>query len=299
MCKRKTECTFIHPTLVCEDDLCKITNCNKRHPQACKFMMYFGSCKFGLECKFDHHQIKKMEGINQKFKSLEEMCSNLQKKCDEVVNECEGLRAENNELKKKIGMLDLKLIKNVGEKRRKKDVRDDSQNKKNKLESTKNSEIESMDEYESTADESSIMKVDQDSLFEDMEYKEILVKEVKMTSNLEKMLKEVKHNIKIKKIDETKITLKNIVQVVSENETEMKNVDQHQRNIGSEETNMLKILEVIKNNIKNYENLSKIKFRKVVETEIDTILEELSVIKVSKILNLKGIYDMSIPDEII
>ena len=82
------------------------------------------------------------------------------------------------------------------------------------------------------------------------------------------------------------------------NETEMKNVEQQQRNIGSEETNVLKILEVIKNSIKNFENLAKNKFRKVVETEMNKILEDLSVMKVSKILNLKGIYDYNIEDEI-
>ena len=59
-----------------------------------------------------------------------------------------------------------------------------------------------MDEYESMADESSIMFVDQDSLFEDMEYKEILKKEVKITSNLEKMFEAVKNDLKVKKIDE-------------------------------------------------------------------------------------------------
>ena len=57
-------------------------------------------------------------------------------------------------------------------------------------------------------------------------------------------------------------------------------------------------MEVIKNNIKNFENISRNKFRKVVETETNKILDELSCIKVSKILNLKGIYDYSVQDEI-
>ena len=60
----------------------------------------------------------------------------------------------------------------------------------------------------------------------------------------------------------------------------------------------IKNLEVIKNNIKNFENISRNKFRKVVETETNKILDELSCIKVSKILNLKGIYDYSVQDEI-
>ena len=68
--------------------------------------------------------------------------------------------------------------------------------------STKFSDIESTDEYESMDDESSIMRMDQDSLFEDMQYKEILKKEVKITSNLEKMFEAVKNDLKVKKIDE-------------------------------------------------------------------------------------------------
>jgi len=79
----------------------------------------------------------------------------------------------------------------------------------------------------------------------------------------------------------------------------MKSLEQHHRDIDSEENNLLKTLEEIKNNIKNFENLAKTKFRKVVDTEINKILEDLSVIKVSKILNLKGIYDFSFQDEII
>ena len=62
---------------------------------------------------------------------------------------------------------------------------------------------------------------------------------------------------------------------------------------------MLKTLDDIKNNIKNFEKLTWNKFKKVVESEINAILEDLSDIKVSKILNLQGIYDYSVQDEII
>ena len=55
----------------------------------------------------------------------------------------------------------------------------------------------------------------------------------------------------------------------------------------------------IKNNIKSFEKLTRNKFKKVVESEINAILEDLSAIKVSKILNLQGIYDYSVQDEII
>ena len=66
-----------------------------------------------------------------------------------------------------------------------------------------------------------------------------------------------------------------------------------------EENNVLKTLDDIKNNIKSFEKLTRNKFKKVVESEINAILEDLSAIKVSKILNLQGIYDYSVQDEII
>ena len=84
-------------------------------------------------------------------------------------------------------------------------------------------------------------------------------------------ISEVKNSLKFKKIDETKTMLKNIVQVVIQNETELRNVEKHHRDIDSEENNVLKNLEIIKNNIKNFEKLAKNKFRKVVETETNTI----------------------------
>ena len=65
------------------------------------------------------------------------------------------------------------------------------------------------------------------------------------------------------------------------------------------QNNVLKTLDDIKNNIKSFEKLTRNKFKKVVESEINAILEDLSAIKVSKILNLQGIYDYSVQDEII
>ena len=80
---------------------------------------------------------------------------------------------------------------------------------------------------------------------------------------------------------------------------QLKNVEQHHRDIDAEENNVLKTLDDIKNNIKSFEKLTRNKFKKVVESEINAILEDLSAIKVSKILNLQGIYDYSVQDEII
>ena len=72
------------------------------------------------------------------------------------------------------------------------------------------------------------MSMDQDeSLFEDMDFKDVMVKEIKITENLENLLGEVKHNLKTKKIIETKTTLRKIEQVVNENVIEMKNVEQY------------------------------------------------------------------------
>ena len=143
------------------------------------------------------------------------------------------------------------------------------------------------------------MSMDQDeSLFEDMDFKDVMVKEIKITENLENLLGEVKHNLKTKKIIETKTTLRKIEQVVNENVIEMKNVEQYNRHLDSDETNMLRNLQFIKNNIENFENLAATKFRKVVEKDINIILEELNVIKVNRILTLKSIFDVSFSEHI-
>ena len=48
-CELKKDCNFYHPEEVCDDDLCDISSCRKRHPTPCKFHLHFGFCNFKAE----------------------------------------------------------------------------------------------------------------------------------------------------------------------------------------------------------------------------------------------------------
>ena len=99
-CKLMGDCKFLHTEEVCQDSMCGIRNCNKRHPSTCKFYLHYGVCKFGTSCKYDHNMIDKKIEVQERMKSLEEMCAALKTRCDQVNQECKELR-ENIEKKTK------------------------------------------------------------------------------------------------------------------------------------------------------------------------------------------------------
>ena len=94
------DCEFFHTEEICQDSLCEIKNCKKRHPSACKFYLHYGACKFGTNCRYDHDGINNKNEIKERMKALEEMCTSLQARCDEVNEECKELRED--ALKKKL-----------------------------------------------------------------------------------------------------------------------------------------------------------------------------------------------------
>ena len=93
-CKLMGDCEFFHTEEICQDSLCEIKNCKKRHPSACKFYLHYGACKFGTNCRYDHDGINNKNEIKERMKALEEMCTSLQARCDEVNEECKELRED-------------------------------------------------------------------------------------------------------------------------------------------------------------------------------------------------------------
>ena len=63
------------------------------------------------------------------------------------------------------------------------------------------------------------------------------------------------------------------------------------RHKDSEDNNLYKILEFIKKTVKMFENLAMNKFRKVTETEINNIIEDLIAAQNDKKAMLIGIYE--------
>ena len=135
-----------------------------------------------------------------------------------------------------------------------------------------------------------------DSIYEDEIYKDILIKEVQITKNLYNILIDIKTNLKLKKIYETKSSLKNIETIIDQNIIEIETLKQYHRYYDSENQNVLKILNLTKNGIKMFENLAMNKFRKVTDSEIENILEELNLARIDKETSLVGIYDMNISE---
>ena len=86
LCKRKQECDFFHPTLVCDDQNCTIKLCRKRHPLICRYYASVGHCRFNGECKFDHKKVDEMKSYKSQMNAMEiKMKSKidiLEKKCD-------------------------------------------------------------------------------------------------------------------------------------------------------------------------------------------------------------------------
>ena len=53
-CKFRETCRHLHFSETCENKLCEISNCLKRHPTTCKYFKIYNRCKFGSFCFFKH-----------------------------------------------------------------------------------------------------------------------------------------------------------------------------------------------------------------------------------------------------
>ena len=66
------------------------------------------------------------------------------------------------------------------------------------------------------------------------------------------------------------------------------------RHLDSEDNNVYKVLDNIKNKISIIQKVARNKFRKVTDEELDKIIEELSLTNTDKVAMLVGIYDMEV-----
>ena len=72
-CKHGTNCNFLHPTLVCDDQKnCDIALCHKRHPQLCLYDTIFNKCmnEDSETCRFHHRSRNDID--EEKYIELEE-----------------------------------------------------------------------------------------------------------------------------------------------------------------------------------------------------------------------------------
>ena len=106
-CKFRMSCKNKHVTLVCNDEKCNQSKCEKRHPRLCKYISIYGSCKLGSVCAYSHNDHHRKNENDRLEKKLDELIAMVQKK-DDII---EDLVKKNKE---KEAIID-KLVKDVKE----------------------------------------------------------------------------------------------------------------------------------------------------------------------------------------
>ena len=61
-CKFGVTCRHLHFSETCENKLCEISNCLKRHPTMCKYFKIYNRCKFGSFCSYVCINIVRVSG---------------------------------------------------------------------------------------------------------------------------------------------------------------------------------------------------------------------------------------------
>ena len=106
-CKFKMSCKNKHVTLVCNDENCNPSKCDKRHPRLCKYVTKYGRCKLGSICAYSHDDLKTKNENERLEKKLDELIAMVTKKNDII----EDLLQRNRE---KEAIID-KLVNDVKE----------------------------------------------------------------------------------------------------------------------------------------------------------------------------------------
>ena len=112
-CKHGTNCNFLHPTLVCDDQKnCDKALCHKRHPQLCLYDTIFNKCmnEDSETCRFHHRSrndideekyIELEEKYNKLLEEYQNMSARIQALEVNAINKVESIRT-NGDIKRKI-----------------------------------------------------------------------------------------------------------------------------------------------------------------------------------------------------
>ena len=77
-CQYGDKCRFRHNDKVCVDKICKIVNCENRHPRSCKFQREYGRCKFTTYCKYNHDKNKDIAENSDKIEEIEKKLNEIE-----------------------------------------------------------------------------------------------------------------------------------------------------------------------------------------------------------------------------
>ena len=101
-CRFQDLCRYEHVKEVCDDVECSVTLCRKRHPKLCIYFSEFNRCKFGSFCHFKHEAPQILPQCSHQDSLL---LSEIEKLKETITS----LALENENLKKKVEELDLKV----------------------------------------------------------------------------------------------------------------------------------------------------------------------------------------------
>ena len=204
-CREKNECDRLHSSVICSKTNCDVKNCRDRHPQQCKFFASQDFCKFGDSCMYDHRPDHK--------KSLKAEFEDLQKKYEEVIKVTSKHEETIRFLQYKVDMMGKQMIGAVREMSEHieyiEDVtREDGKLEKMDIEYTKTKRKENLD--------------DSYDIYSDAQFKEIMEKQRGIALSLENNLKVIQSSLKKKKVHETVASLKELHEIVQNDEKELK-----------------------------------------------------------------------------
>ena len=80
-------CFRYHETEICQNELCPVLGCLRRHPRKCPFFLELGKCTFGTYCKFSHDNIankKTSEDIGEIRNEMKKVKSKIKEKEVEI-----------------------------------------------------------------------------------------------------------------------------------------------------------------------------------------------------------------------
>ena len=193
-CRMKDECDRYHSTKICRNTNCDVRTCSDRHPQACRFFASMDFCKFMDSCMYDHKKIDQNRSLLAKIDDLTKKYDEVMKKSSEQEDTIKFLLVQFQNLSRQT----IDAVKEITER------------------------------IEADSREASVMEVEdkesKDECYEiycDEQYKDIVKKQILISSNMDDKLREIRTNLRSKKVEETLESLALLDKNVKDEKKEM------------------------------------------------------------------------------
>merc|ERR1712155_142693 len=146
-------------------------------------------------------------------------------------------------------------------------------------------------------DESSFMTNESSyAVWEDLELREILKDELSVTNNIKTNINDIMANLKPRNIQETMNKLAILNQNVCNDEIRLKNMERNSKNEHKSEK-FYKMIDSFKKLFERLENTANNKFRKVAESELKVIYQNIINVQLEISNNVYGMFDKTIDEE--